>query len=70
MKNEFKLKIINFSQFSQQWLSPEGCLMFSLQLHVPLKSPLGERLPLVQHLVATAVVNSISKLPGCQVSET
>lgn len=47
-----------------QWLSPDGCLMFSLQLHVPLASPLGGRLSLLQHLVAVAVVNAVLKMNG------
>ncbi|XP_070491225.1 uncharacterized protein Hcs isoform X2 [Chironomus tepperi] len=46
------------------WLSPEGCLMFTIQLHIPLKSPLGQRLPLVQHLIATAAVMGIKNIPG------
>uniref|UniRef100_A0A336MRZ2 CSON000373 protein n=1 Tax=Culicoides sonorensis TaxID=179676 RepID=A0A336MRZ2_CULSO len=46
------------------WLSPEGCLMFSLQLHVPVDSVLGQHVSLIQHLVATAVVKSILDLPG------
>lgn len=47
-----------------QWLSPEGCAMFSMQLHVPLSSPLGQRITLVQHLVAVAIVHGIISLPG------
>lgn len=42
--------------------------MFSLQLHIPLASPLGQRVSLVQHLVALAVVKSILKQPGYEVS--
>ncbi|XP_058452485.1 biotin--protein ligase [Malaya genurostris] len=44
---------------NNQWLSPKGCAMFSIQLHVPLYSPLGQRLPLAQHLVAIAIVKAI-----------
>lgn len=51
-----------------KWLSPDGCLMFSLQLNVPLASPLGQRLSLLQHLVAVAVVNAILTLDGYEVS--
>lgn len=43
--------------------------MFSLQLHIPLKSPLGEKISLIQHLVATAVVEAIHKLSGYAVSK-
>nr|XP_019533306.2 biotin--protein ligase isoform X1 [Aedes albopictus] len=49
---------------NNQWLSPEGCAMFSLQLHVPLASALGQRLPVIQHLVAVAVVKAIRSISG------
>jgi biotin--protein ligase len=42
--------------------------MFSLQLHIALDSPLGQRLGLLQHIVAVAIVNSILKQPGYEVS--
>lgn len=51
-----------------QWLSPDGCLMFSVQLHVHLDTPLGERLSLLQHLVAVAVVNAVLSIQGYEVS--
>lgn len=51
-----------------QWLSPNGCLMFSVQLHVSLDTPLGERLSLLQHLVAVAVVNTVLSIDGYEVS--
>lgn len=47
--------------FLFKWLSPEGCALFSFQLHIPLKSSLGQRLPILQHLVSVAIVNSITK---------
>uniref|UniRef100_A0A182N9Z3 LIM zinc-binding domain-containing protein n=1 Tax=Anopheles dirus TaxID=7168 RepID=A0A182N9Z3_9DIPT len=53
---------------NNQWLSPPGCAMFSLQLHVPMNSVLGQRLPIVQHLVAIAVVSAVLSLPGYEVS--
>lgn len=33
--------------------------MFSIQLSMPLNSVLGKRLSLVQHIVATAIVNAL-----------
>ncbi|KAJ9584247.1 hypothetical protein L9F63_021409 [Diploptera punctata] len=48
------------------WLSPPGCAMFSLQLHIPLTSYLGQHTPLIQHIVALAVVSAICNLPGYQ----
>lgn len=49
------------------WLSPEGSAMFSVQLHVPLASYLGQHAPLLQHVVALAVVSAVCNLPGYQV---
>lgn len=51
-----------------QWLSPEGCIMFSLQLHIPLASRLGQRLSLIQHLIGTAMANAIVTQKGYEVS--
>ncbi|XP_021926967.1 biotin--protein ligase isoform X2 [Zootermopsis nevadensis] len=48
------------------WLSPEGSAMFSVQLHVPLASYLGQHAPLLQHVVALAVVSAVCNLPGYQ----
>lgn len=47
---------------NNQWLSPLGCAMFSLQLHIPLNSPLGRRLPLIQHIIGVAIVSAIKRL--------
>ncbi|XP_022223882.2 biotin--protein ligase [Drosophila obscura] len=48
---------------NNQWLSPLGCAMFSLQLHIAMDSPLGSRLPLIQHLIGTAIVNTLRGHP-------
>lgn len=50
---------------NNQWLSPDGCAMFALQLHVPLGSTLGQRLPMIQHLVAIGVVSAVKSVAGC-----
>lgn len=47
-----------------KWLSPIGCAMFSVQLHIPFDSQLGQRLALLQHVVALSVVSAICSLPG------
>ena len=52
---------------TNMWLSPEGCAMFSLQLHIPLASYLGQHIPLLQHIVALSVVSAVCNLPGYQV---
>lgn len=49
------------------WISPDGCAMFSLQLHIPLMSPLGKRLSLLQHIIALSIVSAIRSQPGYEV---
>lgn len=49
------------------WLSPLGSACFSLQLHVPLDSPLGKTLPLIQHLVMVSVITAIKEKRGYKV---
>lgn len=48
---------------NNQWLSPLGCAMFSLQLHLSLDSSLGRRLPLLQHIIGLALVNTLKGNP-------
>lgn len=48
---------------NNQWLSPLGCAMFSLQLHLSLDSSLGGRLPLLQHIIGLALVNTLKGNP-------
>lgn len=47
-----------------KWLSPAGCMMFSVQVNIPLKSNLGRKLPYVQHIAVVAFVKSIKERPG------
>ncbi|XP_059473791.1 biotin--protein ligase [Neocloeon triangulifer] len=47
-----------------EWLSPEGCAMFSLQLHFPTSSVLGQKVSLVQHIAALAVCVAVREAPG------
>lgn len=42
--------------------------MFSIQLSIPLLSPLGKRLSLVQHIVGAAIVNALKQHPDYGVS--
>ena len=44
-----------------EWLSPPGCMMFSMQIEIPLDSFLGQSLSMVQHLVIVAFVKSIKQ---------
>ncbi|XP_054569507.1 biotin--protein ligase isoform X2 [Eptesicus fuscus] len=46
------------------WLSPVGCALSTLLVSVPLRSPLGQRIPFVQHLMSLAVVEAVRSIPG------
>ncbi|XP_040570847.1 biotin--protein ligase [Lepeophtheirus salmonis] len=45
-----------------QWLSPKGCAMFTLQIHILLRSLLGSKLSIIQHLIGVATVEGLRKL--------
>ncbi|CAH0549555.1 unnamed protein product [Brassicogethes aeneus] len=51
---------------NNKWISPMGAAMFSLQLHIPLATPLGKFLPITQHLVMVAVITAVQKFRGCE----
>lgn len=46
------------------WLSPTGCALCTLLVSIPLGSPLGQRIPFVQHLMSLAVVEAVRSVPG------
>ncbi|XP_016076105.1 PREDICTED: biotin--protein ligase [Miniopterus natalensis] len=48
------------------WLSPAGCALSTLLVSIPLRSPLGQRIPFVQHLMSLAVVEAVRSIPGYQ----
>ena len=50
------------------WLSPLGCMMFSLHVRVDFNTELGSRLPFLQHIASLAVVEAVRTLPGYEVS--
>jgi len=46
------------------WLSPDGCSMFTFNLHLTMHSHLGQRVSILQHLVALAIVEAVVERPG------
>ncbi|XP_014489289.1 PREDICTED: biotin--protein ligase isoform X3 [Dinoponera quadriceps] len=46
------------------WLSPIGCTMFTLQMHLDMNSVIGGCISLIQHYVAVAIVHAIRSKPG------
>jgi len=49
------------------WLSPMGCAMFTLQVHISKNSFLGGRIPLLQHVAAVAIISAIRSTAGYEV---
>ncbi|XP_066590488.1 biotin--protein ligase-like isoform X2 [Prorops nasuta] len=49
------------------WLSPKGCAMFNLQLHIPINSSLGRRISIIQSVMAVAAVTAVKSIPEYQV---
>lgn len=49
------------------WLSPKGCMMFSLPLHFPSSTRLSQQTSILQHIVALAIVSAIRTHPGYEV---
>ncbi|KAL6440601.1 hypothetical protein ACFW04_003233 [Cataglyphis niger] len=45
------------------WLSPVGCAMFTLQVHIPINSILGGQIAILQHIVAVAIVSAVRSIP-------
>ena len=50
------------------WISPKGAMMFSMALSFPLSAKLSQRMSLLQHLVAMAMVHGVRTIPGYEVS--
>ncbi len=47
-----------------EWLSPKGCAMFTIQLSIPLNSNIGQKLGFVQHLAALSIIKGINTISG------
>ncbi|EDO41056.1 predicted protein, partial [Nematostella vectensis] len=46
------------------WLSPVGCMMFSLEVKIRFSTELGSRLPFLQHLASLSFVEAVRTIPG------
>ena len=51
------------------WISPKGSMMFSMAVQFLPTTKLAQRMPLLQHLVAMAVVHGIKTIPGYEVCD-
>lgn len=47
---------------TNQWLSPPGCAMFSLQVHFSSDSYMGRHPSILQHVATLAIVSSLSEI--------
>ncbi|CAG9814996.1 unnamed protein product [Phaedon cochleariae] len=48
------------------WISPIGCAMFSMQLHISRNSVLGKYLPLAQQIGMVAVASALKSIAGSE----
>ena len=49
------------------WLSPAGCMMFSLHVRIAFASNVGQRPPYLQHIASLAAVEAVRSQPGYEV---
>ena len=47
-----------------EWLSPKGCAMFTLQLNIELNSNIGRKMAFIQHMAGLSVVRAINTIEG------
>ncbi|XP_012528696.1 biotin--protein ligase isoform X2 [Monomorium pharaonis] len=51
-------------RYNNKWLSPIGCAMFTLQVHIPLMSSFARYVSLLQHIAAVALVSAVRSIKG------
>lgn len=54
-------------RYNNKWLSPNGCAMFTLQVHISIMSNLGRYVSLLQHIAAVALVSAVRSIKGYEV---
>ena len=47
-----------------EWLSPKGCAMFTLQLNIDFNSNIGRKMAFIQHMAGLSIVRAINTIPG------
>ena len=47
-----------------EWLSPKGCAMFTLQVVIDMHSNIGRKIAFFQHMVGLSIVRAINTIPG------
>ena len=56
--------LLSIGRGDNVWISPKGCLMFSIPLIIPSRARIVKRLSILQHLVALSVVTAIRTKDG------
>ncbi|XP_077264687.1 holocarboxylase synthetase-like protein [Temnothorax americanus] len=51
-------------RYSNKWLSPKGCAMFTLQIHISIMSSIGHYVSILQHVAAVALVSAVRSIKG------
>lgn len=47
-----------------EWLSPKGCAMFTLQVSIDLNSNIGRKIAFFQHMIGLSIVRAINTIAG------
>lgn len=55
------------ARYSNKWLGPKGCVMFTLQVHISITSGIGRYISILQHVVAVALVSAVRSIKGYEV---
>ncbi|XP_011882761.1 PREDICTED: biotin--protein ligase isoform X2 [Vollenhovia emeryi] len=51
-------------RYSNKWLGPIGCAMFTLQVHINIISNIGRYISILQHIAAVALVSAVRSIKG------
>lgn len=54
-------------RYSNHWLSPKGCVMFTLQIHITVISDISRYISILQHVAAVALVSAVRSIKGYEV---
>lgn len=59
--------IMLLGRSGNSWISPLGCLMFTLLLKIKSETRLASHITVLQHLTALSFVHAVRLIPGYQV---
>lgn len=61
------MTVLFLGRYSNKWLGPKGCVMFTLQVHISITSGIGHYISILQHVAAVAFVSAVRSIKGYEV---